>query len=84
MNAAMHKDLTQHWTEDYRVVVRNDEMFEFIHIPSDTIILVTRSVSMETLNGLMNEFDTYGKIRPNWREGQASSRIRATNKARLR
>lgn len=56
-----------HWTEDYRVVL-SDDCFALIHVPSQTVLLRTTSVSMETLCALTNEFDTYGKIRKNWRQ----------------
>lgn len=60
--------MTRHWSEDYRVEELVGGSFEFVHTPSDTVLLRTQSVSMETLNGLMNEFNTFGEIRPNWRE----------------
>jgi len=62
--------MTQHWTEDYKVIAGYDgnNAFQFIHLPSGTVLLETLVVSMETLNGLMREFDTFGTIRPNWRE----------------
>jgi hypothetical protein len=58
----------KHWSEDYRVEFDERGGFALTHIPSDTELLFTRSVSMETLVGLMREFDTFGQIRDNWRE----------------
>lgn len=54
------------WTEDYRVL-SGDASLVLMHMPRQTVLLQTQSVSMETLNGLMNEFDTHGEIRDNWR-----------------
>ena len=57
-----------HWTENYVINCGEGGFIEFIHEPSGTRLLVTQHVSMETLNGLMLEFDTFGTIRDNWRE----------------
>lgn len=59
------------YLEDYRVEFDDERAgFAYIHVPSGTELLFTQSVSLETLNGLAREFDTYGYIRPNWREAR--------------
>lgn len=64
--------MSKHWTEDYQIKGRNDgPVFDYVHVPSGTVLLTTVSVSMETLNGLMNEFYTHGEIRSNWRDDPA-------------
>ena len=55
------------WTEDYRLVIEND-LIQLIHVPSGKVLLSTPSVSMESLNGLIREFYTFGTVRDNWRE----------------
>ena len=56
------------YLDNYRVEFDHERAgFGYVHVPSGTELLFTQSVSLETLNALAQEFDTYGQIRPNWR-----------------